>query len=59
MKASPRFREGIAFVRTRYQPVNVKYPLIALSVVSNVGPYIAEHVNVNYKVSRLIEVTWF
>jgi choline dehydrogenase len=38
MKQSPRFREGVAFLRTRHQPLHIKYPLIALHIVANVDP---------------------
>jgi len=47
MKTSPRFREGVAFVRTRYQPPHIKYPIISFNVVANVGSFSAAHLNVN------------
>eukprot|EP00914_Ancora_sagittata_P010169 GHVO01019574.1.p1 GENE.GHVO01019574.1~~GHVO01019574.1.p1 ORF type:complete len:634 (+),score=76.07 GHVO01019574.1:425-2326(+) len=46
MKMSPRFREGIAFVKTRHQPPHIKYPLISLSILSNVEVYNAEKLNI-------------
>lgn len=48
---SPRFREGIAFVKTRHQPPHIKYPLLALNILSNVEVYNAEQLNIKEEVS--------
>jgi len=50
MKGSPRFREGTAFVRTRYQPAHIRYPLIAFHSVASVNAYEAEQLNVKEEV---------
>jgi len=52
MKASPRFREGTAFLRTKHQPPHIKYPLIGLHIVANVEPYNADQINVKDDVFR-------
>ena len=46
MKAIPRFREAIAFLKLRHQPAHIKYPLVALQVASNPGIYSASQLNV-------------
>eukprot|EP00918_Siedleckia_nematoides_P087375 GHVU01192247.1.p1 GENE.GHVU01192247.1~~GHVU01192247.1.p1 ORF type:complete len:648 (+),score=99.43 GHVU01192247.1:215-2158(+) len=46
LKASPRFREITAYVKTKYQG-HFKYPLVALHFVANVGVYKASDINVN------------
>ncbi len=51
MKGSPRFREGTAFVRTKYQPAHIKYPLIAFHSVASVNTYDADDINVQDDVS--------
>jgi len=51
MKAIPRFREAIAFLKLRHQPAHIKYPLVALQVASNPGIYSAEQLNVKEEVS--------
>ena len=53
MKQSPRFREGTAYVRIRQQPAHIKYPLIMLQVVANIGVYDADFFNVKPEVSNL------
>jgi len=53
MKAIPRFREAIAFLKLRHQPAHIKYPLIALQVASNPGIYSAEQLNVKEEVRHL------
>jgi choline dehydrogenase len=50
MKMSPRFREGIAFVKTRHQPPHIKYPLLSLNILSNVEVYSAEKLNIKDEV---------
>jgi len=50
MKAIPRFREAIAFLKLRHQPAHIKYPLIALQIASNPGIYSAEQLNVREEV---------
>jgi len=50
MKAIPRFREAIAFLKLRHQPAHIKYPLVALHVASNPGIYTAEQLNVKQDV---------
>ena len=50
MKAIPRFREAIAFLKLRHQPAHIKYPLVALQVASNPGIYSAEQLNVKEEV---------
>jgi len=52
MKAIPRFREAIAFLKLRHQPAHIKYPLVALQVASNPGIYSAEQLNVKEEVCR-------
>lgn len=47
MKGSPRFREGTAYIRTKYQPAHIKYPLIAFHSVASVNAYDAENLNVD------------
>jgi len=46
MKAIPRFRESIAFLKLRHQPAHIKFPLVALQVASNPGIYDADQLNV-------------
>lgn len=46
MKAIPRFREALAFLKLRHQPAHIKYPLVSLQVASNPGIYGAEQLNV-------------
>lgn len=53
MKASPRFREAVAYIRLRHQPPNIKYPLLALHVAANPQAYTAQAVNVRKEV-RLV-----
>jgi len=50
MKAIPRFREAIAFLKLRHQPAHIKYPLVALQVASNPGIYSAGQLNVKEEV---------
>lgn len=50
MKAVPRFREAIGFIRLRHQPASVKYPLVALHVASNPSVYSAEQLNIKEEV---------
>lgn len=50
MKASARFRESIANIRLRHQPPHIKYPLLALHIVSNPEAYIARQLNVKEEV---------
>lgn len=55
MKQSPRFREGVAYLRTKNQPLHIKYPLILLHVVANVDPvYTADQLNIKKDVSCTI-----
>jgi len=56
MKAIPRFREAIAFLKLRHQPAHIKYPLVALHVASNPSIYSAEQLNVKQDV-RTLSVT--
>ena len=51
MKGSPRFREGTAYIRTKYQPAHIKYPLIAIHSVASVNAYDADNLNVDDRVS--------
>ncbi len=53
MKGSPRFREGTAYIRTKYQPAHIKYPLIAFHAVASVNAYDAENLNVDENVSAV------
>jgi choline dehydrogenase len=46
MKAIPRFREAVAYIKLRHQPAHIKFPLIALHIASNPNIYEAEQVNV-------------
>lgn len=50
MKASPRFREAVAYIKLRHQPPNIKYPLLALQIVANPQAYTAAAVNVRKEV---------
>ena len=52
LKSSPRFREGVAYLRTRHQPPHIRYPLIGFEIVANVGTFSAEQINLNDDVSR-------
>ena len=52
MKGSPRFREGTSYIRTKYQPAHIKYPLIAIHSVASVNAYDADNLNVDDRVSR-------
>jgi len=51
MKAIPRFREAIAFLKLRHQPAHIKFPLVSLQVASNPGIYSAAQLNVKEEVS--------
>ncbi len=55
MKMSPRFREAIAYLKTRNQPPHLKYPLIALHVVANPEAYESEQLNVRDEVCMVRE----
>lgn len=46
MKASPRYREAVAFIRLRHQPPSIKFPLVALHFASNPNAYEADQLNV-------------
>ena len=50
MKASPRFREGTAYIKLKHQPPQFKYPLIALHLVANIQVYPAKTLNVEEEV---------
>lgn len=50
MKASPRFREAVAYIRLRNQPASIKYPLLALQFAANPQAYTAQAVNVRKEV---------
>jgi len=50
MKAIPRFREAIAFLKLRHQPAHIKYPLVALQVASNPAIYSGEQLNIKEEV---------
>lgn len=50
MKASPRFREAIAFIRLRHQPPSIKVPLVSLHFASNPSVYEADQLNVRNEV---------
>ena len=56
MKGSPRFREGTAYIRTKYQPAHIKYPLIAIHSVASVNAYDADNLNVDDTVSFFTEL---
>ena len=58
MKMSPRFREGTAFIRTRYQPPHIKYPLLGIHIVGNVEPYQPEQLNIKHDVCKVF-CDWF
>jgi len=61
MKAIPRFREAIAFLKLRHQPAHIKYPLIALQVASNPGIYSAHQLNVKEDVcltNNNVDLIW-
>jgi len=58
MKASPRYREAIAFIRLRHQPPTIKYPLVGLHFVSNPNVYIADQLNVKNEVRRPLPNTY-
>lgn len=54
MKASPRFREAIAYIKLRHQPASVKYPLVSLHVLSNPSVFDADQLNVQDSVWNTI-----
>ena len=54
MKAIPRFREAIAFLKLRHQPAHIKYPLVALHVASNPSIYSADQLHIKQDVRTLI-----
>ena len=53
MKAIPRFREALAFLKLRHQPPHIKYPLVALQVASNPSIYTPEQLNVKQDVGTI------
>lgn len=50
MKTSPCFRESIANIKLRHQPPHIKYPLLALHIVSNPESYYANQLNIKDEV---------
>jgi len=52
MKAIPRFREAIAFLKLRHQPASIKWPLVSLQIASNPNIYSAEQLKVKEEVSH-------
>ena len=53
MKASPRFREGTAYVKMKHQPPHIKYPLVALHVVANIEVYDAKTLKIKDEVKTI------
>lgn len=56
MKASPRFREAISFIKLRNQPASIKYPLASLHFLSNPSVLDADQLNIKDSVWNSIHL---